>query len=256
MNILLIEDETEAAKNIRWLIERIEPAATIVAVIETVVEGIEWLKTKPNPDLIISDIQLADGNSFEIFDEIKPKCPVIFTTAFNQFAIQSFEVHSIDYLLKPISEAALAKAINKYKSLNISTLNTFQAQLEQFLIQQNTTPKNYRKSFLIRFRDKIIPLKTDDFAYFMTKDGLVYGLTQNDKKYIIENTLEELENQLNPEDFFRANRQFIVSRDAIVEVEFYFNGRLLLKTQPNSEENILVSKERVPVFRRWFEAVT
>jgi two-component system, LytTR family, response regulator LytT len=254
MKILIIEDETEAAKHLTWLLQKIEPTAAIVGTIESVSDGIAWLNTEPMPDLIVSDIQLADGISFGIFEQVRVTCPVIFTTAYDAYALRAFEVHSIDYLLKPISETALRGAVEKYKSLTNNVLHQFSERLGN-LIQQNkqNTPPQYRRSFLVRFREKMLPVKTESFAYFFTKNELVYGCVTDGTLYNIENTLEELENSLDPTLFFRANRQFIVNREAINEVEFYFNGRLSIKTQPLAAEKILVSKERVPVFRRWFE---
>jgi two-component system, LytTR family, response regulator LytT len=255
MNILVIEDEIEATKNILWLLQKTEPKAVVVGTIETVSEGIEWLKNNPQPDLIISDIQLADGISFEIFDEVKVQCPIIFTTAYNEYALKAFEVHSIDYLLKPINEKALNKAFEKYKTLKINSFDYISEKIGNIFRQNPTTEPKYRQSFLVRYREKMLPIKTESFVSFQTKEGLVYGKTTDDKSYIIDNTLEELELQLPPNTFFRANRQFIVSRESIIEIEFYFNGRLLLKTMPISSENILISKERVPVFKKWFEGV-
>lgn len=252
MKILIIEDEIEAAKNIIWLLKNIEPQAEILATIDTVAEGIIWLTNNPQPDLIIADIQLADGNSFEIFEQSKPTCPVIFTTAHNEYAIQSFEVHSIDYLSKPISLGHLDKAMQKYKSLTINALpNNIVEILQQFSHQ----PKTYRQSFLVRYREKILPIKTESFSYFYIKDSIVYGKTLDDNQYVIESKMEDLELQLNPSQFFRANRQYIVSRDAIREIDFYFNGRLSLKIKPALTEHILISKERIPVFKKWFEAI-
>jgi two-component system, LytTR family, response regulator LytT len=255
MNILVIEDEIEATKNILWLLQKTEPSAIVVGTIETVSEGIEWLKNNPQPDLIISDIQLADGISFEIFDEVKVQCPIIFATAYNEYALKAFEVHSIDYLLKPIDEKAIIKAFEKYKTLKINSFEYISEKIGNIFRQNPTTEPSYRKSFLVRYREKMLPIKTESFTCSQTKEGLVYGKTMDDKSYVIENTLEELELQLPPNNFFRANRQFIVSRESIVEIEFYFNGRLLLKTKPVSSENILISKERVPVFKKWFEGL-
>ncbi len=256
MKVLIIEDEIEAAKNIQWLLNKVEPNATIVGTIETVVEGIMWLKNNSLPDLIISDIQLADGISFEIFIEVKIHCPVIFTTAYNEYALKAFEVHSIDYLLKPIDEKAMERAMEKFKSLKFSSYNVISDKINE-LFKQNTIPqRNYRQSFLVRFREKMLPIKTEKFAYFQTKEGLVYGKTFDGNSYIIDFTLEELEQQIQPQLFFRANRQFIVNREIIHEIEFYFNGRMLLKTMSISEEPILISKERVPVFKKWFEGTS
>lgn len=255
MTVLIIEDEVEAAKNMAWLLLKIEPTARIVGTIESVEEGIAWFKTHPTPDLVLSDIQLADGVSFRIFEQVKVTCPVIFTTAFDSYALQAFQVHSIDYLLKPITETALRVAIDKYKTLNHNLLQQFSERFSNLIQQTQKPTPSYRRSFLVRFRDKMLPIKTEAFTYFFTKDGLVYGCVREGNIYNIENTLEELEDTLDPTQFFRANRQFIVSREAIHEVDFYFNGRLSLKTQPLPTEKILVSKERVPVFRKWFEAV-
>jgi two-component system, LytTR family, response regulator LytT len=252
MTILIIEDEIEAEKNIVWLLKNLEPKAEILATIDSVAEGIVWLRNNPQPDLIIADIQLADGNSFEIFEQSKPTCPVIFTTAHNEYAIQSFEVHSIDYLLKPISLGHLDKALQKYKSLKISALPS---NIAKILQQFSNQPKIYRQSFLVRYREKILPIKTESFAYFYIKESIVYGKTFDDNQYVIESKMEDLEQQLNPSQFFRANRQFIVSREAIREIDFYFNGRLSLKTKPVLSEHMLISKERIPVFKKWFEAI-
>jgi two-component system, LytTR family, response regulator LytT len=250
MKILIIEDETEAAKNIVWLLKNLDPKVDIIGIIDTVTKGIAYLKTETHPDLIISDIQLADGNSFEIFDQVKPQCAVIFTTAFDSYAIKAFEVNSIDYLLKPINQNAMAKAIEKYKSLNKST----SIDLSD-LLKSMQEPRTYRKSFLVRFRDKMLPIHTEAFSYFYIKDGSVYGKTMDDKAYVIDEKLEDLESQLPPTDFFRANRQYIVSRAAIKEIDFYFNGRLSLVTNPIAIGQILISKEKVSIFKKWFEAV-
>jgi two-component system, LytTR family, response regulator LytT len=255
MTVLIIEDEVEAAKSITWLLTKIEPTAQIVGTIESVEEGIAWFKTEPMPDLVLSDIQLADGLSFRIFEQVRVTCPVIFTTAFDAYALQAFQVHSIDYLLKPITETALRAAVDKYKSLNNSLLQQFSQRFSDLIQQTQKPTPTYRRSFLVRYRDKMLPIKTESFAYFFTKDGLVYGSVKEGNVYNIENTLEELEEKLDPILFFRANRQFIVAREAIYEIEFYFNGRLSIKTQPLAAEKVLVSKERVPVFRKWFEVV-
>ncbi len=253
MNILIIEDEWEAAKNLRWLLKNTQPGSIILKVIETVSEGVDWLSTNPSPDLIISDIQLADGISFEIYQQVIVKCPVIFTTAYDEYAIQSFKVHSIDYLLKPISEEAFKAAFEKYRSLNYNAV--LSEKLHTFVNTVKQSAPTYRRSFLVHYRDKMLPIKTESFAHFYTQNGLVYGVTTDEKTYTIENTLEELEEKLDPALFFRANRQFIIARETLREIEFYFNGRLLLKTHPVANDIILVSKERVPAFKRWFEAV-
>ncbi len=255
MKVLIIEDELEAAKNIAWLLTKTEPTTQIVGSIESIEDGVAWFKTQPMPDLVLSDIQLSDGLSFRIFEQIRVTCPVIFTTAFDTYALQAFQVHSIDYLLKPITETALRAALEKYKSLNNNLLQQFSERLADLIQQTQKPTRTYRRSFLVRYRDKMLPIKTESFSYFFTKDGLVYGCVREGSIYNIENSLEELEEKLDPSLFFRANRQFIVARDAIHEVEFYFTGRLSLKTQPLAAEKILISKERIPIFKKWFESV-
>jgi two-component system, LytTR family, response regulator LytT len=253
MKILILEDETEAAENLQRLVQRLEPGAKVVGVLDTVLQSIAWLKSAEQPDLVFSDIQLADGHSFEVFEEVPIQCPVIFTTAYDEYAIKAFQVNSIDYLLKPVSENALGKALKKFRDLKNQFPDSVLEKMNHFF-QNNKPAKNYRRSFLVRFRDKILPVKVEDFAFFYVKDGLVYGHTLQNQTYHIENTLEELERQLAPDLFFRANRQFIVFREAISEISLYFNGRLLLKTHPSSTESILVSKERAPLFKIWMEA--
>lgn len=249
MNIVIIEDEPAAANQLKFFLNQLEVAHHIKAVIETVAEGIKWFTTHESPDLIFSDIQLADGLSFEIYEQIQINTPIIFTTAFDEYAIRAFKLNSVDYLLKPIDIESVRFAIEKFS--NQQLLN--QEALNELIRRHTFTRKAYRKSFLVRFRDKLLPVKTTEFAYFFIDNGLVYGQLHDGRKFVIDFKLEELETQLNPEEFTRANRQFILSWDCVTEISSYANSRIVIRTQPAAPFEIIVSKEKVTTFKRWYE---
>jgi two-component system LytT family response regulator len=196
------------------------------------------------------DIQLNDGLSFDIFDLVQVNAPVIFITAYNEYALKAFKANGIDYILKPLDEAELTAALNKFKKLRGSPAVTNTKALQDVLQQVKIQP-GYKRSFLVHYRDKLIPLSTADIQWFYTQNETVHAAIAAGNQYIIEDTLEKLQVSLDPLQFFRANRQFIVNRHAIQEVNFYFNGRLLVKVQPAPKENILISKARVPEFKEW-----
>jgi two-component system response regulator LytT len=212
-----------------------------------------WLTSNPVPDLIFLDVQLGDGTCFQIFEQISIGCPVIFTTAHDEYAMRAFKLNSIDYLLKPIRQEALKFSLDKYYQLNEENAITKVRYLEELMHSQILNRKSPRKSFLVPYRDKLIPLKDIDFAWLTIRNSVVVTTLHDDRNFVLDKSLEELENQLDPSNFFRANRQFIISRQCITEIELYFNGRLLVRTSPSSANQILISKERVPVFKKWFE---
>jgi two-component system LytT family response regulator len=224
----------------------------VLAVIETVKDAVRWIENNPSPDLAFFDIKLADGNSFEIFEKVDIEFPVIFTTAYNEYAIQAFKVNSIDYLLKPIQKEMLEFALDKYGKLykKGSTLNP--DTLSKLILELGlSTKKKNRKTFLIHYRDRLLPVSVSDFAYFYIQNGIVNGITFKKEKYVIDQKLDHIEKQINPDDFFRVNRQNIVSRKAIQEAVLYFNGRLKLKVMPPPQEDILVSKAKATTFKNW-----
>ncbi len=249
IKIVIIEDEPAAASQLKFLLQELGIKHQISVVIETVGEGIKWFTSNESPDLIFSDIQLADGISFEIYEQIQLQTPIIFTTAFDEYAIRAFKLNSIDYLLKPIDEDSLRFAVEKYQNRQLVK----QEILNELLKEQAFVPKNYRKSFLIKYRDKLLPIKTNEFAFFVIDNGLVFGQLHDGKKYIMDFKLEELENQLDPVDFIRANRQYILSRKSIVEIESYFNSRVNVKVHPAAAFPVIISKEKVTLFKKWFE---
>lgn len=247
MQIILVEDEYGAAQNLRTMLKELVPEAVILAELDSVAETVEWLNTHPAPALGFFDIRLADGSSFEVFEQVAVDFPVVFTTAYEEFAIQAFKVNSIDYLLKPINQDALAFALEKYKKQALG-----KGQMQQMLsLFQQSQPQPFRQSFLLPFRDQLIPLNVTDCAYFMVENAQVYVGTFNHKKLLVEQKLELLEAQLDPQQFFRANRQWLISRRSITAIHLYFNGRLLLELHPPVTEKIIISKARCTLFKEW-----
>ncbi|MCU0325881.1 MAG: LytTR family DNA-binding domain-containing protein [Spirosomaceae bacterium] len=249
MKIIIIEDEAAAANQLKYLLKQSGFEHEILTIIETVSEAIEWFTKNDSPDLIFSDIQLADGISFEIYEQISIKTPIIFTTAFDEYAIRAFKVNSVDYILKPIDEESLRFAIEKFKNQQLIKQEVFQ----QLIQQQSFTPKNYRKSFLVKYRNKLIPVKTSEFAYFFIENGLVFGQHIDGRKLVLDFKLEDLETQLDPDEFVRANRQYILSHESVEAIEPYNNSRVMVHTNPNSPFEIIISKEKVTSFKKWYE---
>jgi DNA-binding LytR/AlgR family response regulator len=251
MNVIIIEDELSARQNMLAIFNELKIEINVMACLESIEEAVKWIKSNPKPELGFFDIQLADGVSFEIFDKTEVSFPVVFTTAFDEYAIRAFKVNSIDYILKPIKKSDVEFTINKYKNSYKKT--SIDKNLLDVIHTLTNKADSEKKTILIKKYDGFIPIPVSDFALFLIENGIVYGLTLREEKYVVDETLDVLENKLNNNDFFRANRQFIASRKTIIEVSNYFNGRLLLKTKPKTEEQILISKARVNIFRQWLE---
>lgn len=256
MKILIIEDEAPAFRRLQQLINEVIKDAEIIDVIDTVKDTVAWFNTKPAPDLVFMDIQLADGLSFEIFEEIEVKCPVIFTTAFDEYTLQAFKVNSIDYLLKPVKKEELAHSINKLQQLkeNLGGQNKQQPELSELIevFRQQTTP--YKSRFLVKLGERLISVSEDDIAYFYAEDGYVLIKTKSNQKFTIDHTLDELEKMLDPHLFFRLNRQFLARFQAINEIQSYFKGKLAVSLSPEWNEHVIVSREKAPLFKNWLNA--
>ena len=251
MNVLIIEDEPAAAENLKYILKEIEPSITFEIVIDTVVDAIDFFNSPHNIELAFFDIHLADGISFEIFEKAQVNSPIIFTTAYDEYAIKAFKVNSIDYLLKPIDEDELKDAINKYKTSKQTT--PLPEQFKQLLQLISAEKKSYKNTYLVQHRDTIMPLKVNDVAYFYIEASLVKAITNDNKSYIIDKKLEDIVNELNPEVFFRVNRQYIVHKNAIENLQFYFNGKLILNLIPKAKEQVIVSKAKAPQFKSWMQ---
>jgi DNA-binding LytR/AlgR family response regulator len=248
MNILIIEDEALAARNLASILDDILVHRTYT-MLESIAETLEWFEDNEMPDLIFMDIHLADGSAFVLFNHIKISCPIIFTTAYDTYALQAFKVNSIDYLLKPITREAVARALDKLESF--SALKPDMKTLKELLPLLEKT-REYRKSFLVhQMGDKLIPLKVEDIAIIIIDAGIVRPVTFEQKTFIIDHPLDELEFMLNPTDFFRANRQMIVARNTVNDIELWFNGRLSVNLKIELSEQVLVSKARASEFKAW-----
>jgi two-component system response regulator LytT len=254
ITILIIEDEIKTARELQKNIEKTFDDVMVIAILTTISDTVRWFKENAEPDIIFSDIQLADGLSFEIYKRVAIKSPIIFCTAYDQYAIDAFKTFSIDYLLKPIDEDKLMLSINKYKQLKQTfTDSNHSYKLQNFL--ENDVTLQYKKAILIHHQEKIIPLKTENIAYFQFELGSVFLLTLEGKRYFLNQTLDEIEKSINPQIFFRANRQFIINRTVILTIENYFTRRLLLKLSTPTSEDIIISKIKSPLFLKWIENV-
>ena len=248
MKALIIEDETAAAINLEALLRKVEPSLQIEAVLESVGESVEWLSSHPMLDLIFMDIHLADGESFRIFDRVEIDCPIIFTTAYDQYALEAFKVNSIDYLLKPITQNDLQRALDKLHRLSVTERRSISERVTSLAAEASKASQNV---FLIQVRDRIRPLKFEEAAYFYTSDERVTVHTFSGEVLAMDKTLETLSAMLPENDFFRANRQFIVSRSAIRDISVWFGSRLALNLILDTPERIIISKARVPRFKQW-----
>ena len=249
MKAVIIEDENIAAQALQSLVREIDPEMEVLTILQTIEESVEWFEENPMPDLVFMDIHLADGSSFAIFENVDITCPIIFTTAYDEYALKAFEVNSIDYLLKPINKADLERALKKFKSL---TSKPDKASLEGLLAQMGGLKKKYKTCFLIPERDKLIPLATSNIAYIFIDTKTVKAITMDGHTYYLNQTLDDIMAQLDPEVFFRANRQFIISRAAVKDISIWFGNKLSINLLVSVPEKIIVSKARVGEFKSWF----
>jgi len=252
MKTLIIEDEAPAFRRLQRILEEIEEKIEIIEVIDSVEESVKWLKNHQLPDLIFMDIQLADGLSFEIFNEIEINTPVIFTTAYDEYTLKAFKVNSIDYLLKPINKELLKDSLEKYKRLN-SGSNHDHVDISQILKQINPEQKRYKSRFLVKVRDQLISIESKNIAYFYTENGLVYSITKSGKKFMMDYTLDELEDCLEPQMFYRLNRQFISSFDAISKSYQWDKGKLKVDLEPAFNDVVLISRDKASDFKKWLD---
>lgn len=256
-NILIIEDETAAVVNLKAILREVAPSYTILAVLESIEESVDYLSDNQRirPDLIFMDIHLADGESFRIFDKVEVDIPIIFITAYDEYALQAFKVNSIDYLLKPINREELHRAIDKFSRFTGAERSGYNDNVKSMLSQRNMQPQQNEtpseRVFLVHYKDKIIPLDIDDVAYFYTANERVSATTYTGERYAVDRTLEMLQSTLPSEEFFRANRQFIVARRAVKDIAIWFGSRLSLNLTVEVPEKIIISKARVPEFKQW-----
>lgn len=250
MNILIIEDEKPAANRLIKLLVGHFPEADFVGNLDTVSRAIKWFEENPAPDLIFCDIQLADGTCFEIFEKVKVNSPVIFTTAYDQYAIRAFQVNAIDYLLKPIDQEAFGQAVEKYKSRQIKP--SLDLEFLKGLLQPEK--KSFKNRFLVRFGEKIQSVPIEEIAFFFSEERVTFLQTDAGKKYVLDSTLEQVESQVDPVLFFRLNRKYLCRVDAVEEVLSYSNSRLKVKLKNCQDSDILISREKVGEFKTWLDS--
>lgn len=247
---LIIEDESAAAKRLQKMLLQLVPDMSVIAVIVSVKSAVEWFKKNPAPQLVFMDINLADGNSFDIFKQVQVEAPIIFITAYDQFAIDAFKVNSVDYLLKPIKIDALTAAIEKFKKLyyqkNIPPIN-----IQQLLADVQQPQPQYKERFVIRYGDHIKSIETADIAYFYTQNRGSYAITKDGKRHLVDYNLDQLETLLSPTLYFRINRQFIIGYNAIAAMSAHTKSRVLIQLQPVCATDTIVSSERAAAFKAW-----
>lgn len=256
MKVIIIEDEALAARQLKAMVQECDESIEVVMMLDSVEASVAWLQSNESPDLLLMDIELVDGQSFEIFNQVEVKSPVIFTTAYNEYAIQAFRVNSIDYLLKPIDEKALQRSLQKFRELKSlygttsdNSLNI--NELVNALKQTKHPPTEYRERFLLKQGSRLVPIAVEDIAYFYSQERLTFVKTWDERSYVVDYTLDELECILNPKCFFRANRQVILCAKAVDKVHLHFNSRLKLDLKPTSTEEVFISRDKSGEFRLW-----
>jgi len=261
MNILIVEDEELAVRKLTRLLHEVEPTLTIAGVTVSIQQTVEWMEQqraahRPEPDLIFMDIELADGQSFEIFERVDVFSKVVFTTSYDEYALQAFKVNSIDYLLKPVQREDLTRSLKKYHDLTgqrPADLAQLPINLEKVLLnwQAQQQPKAYRKRFLVRQGQRLVSVEVGDIAYFYSDERFSFFRCHSGQKYLVDYTMDELADNLDPEMFSRISRSLIVTHQAVEQMQPYFGNRLALTLTPAFEKEALVSREKVSDFKKW-----
>ncbi len=248
MKILILEDESRAANHLERLLAKVAPNMQVILRIESVRDGVKYLQNNPGPDLIFSDIQLADGLSFEIYNQVTVRCPIIFTTAYDHYALEAFQTNGIDYLLKPIEEERLKQAIEKARHFSPALL------LEKILSIGNLgSEKAFKSRFIVKVGDKIKSVPVDEILVFYSQEKASFIRTSDGHNYCIDYALDQLEPMLDPEIYFRINRKYLVKIDACTNILAWTNSRLRLKIDGIEDSEIIVARERVQDFKNWLD---
>ncbi|WP_321423959.1 LytTR family DNA-binding domain-containing protein [uncultured Bacteroides sp.] len=250
MKTVIVEDEFIAAQALERLIREVDKEIQVVAVLQSVEESIEWFSQNSAPDFVFMDIHLGDGSSFSIFDKTNITCPIIFTTAYDEYALKSFELNSIDYLLKPINKKDLERAIGKFR--NFTSKNDNADMVANILATLQQTKDIYKSHFLIPYKDKLQPLAVDRIAFLYSEFKIAKITTFDGQTFTMDYSLDELSRQLDPSLFFRVNRQYIIAHKAIKDISIWFGGKLSVNLYVSTPEKIIVSRARVPGFKEWY----
>ena len=252
MKILVIEDEIQIAEVLIDILKKIRPEVVICGIVDSIEKSVRFLSVKQNaPDLIFMDIQLADGLSFEIFSRIDVNCPVIFCTAYDQYTLQAFKSNGIEYILKPIREEDICTAFDKLEKLKLSFNSD--SNILSLIKDAFSGQKTYRTSILVQYKGSYIPIAVESIAFFFVSNEIVYAHCFDNRKYSVFKAMEEIESTLNPKQFYRISRQNLVNRASIKEIQSYVNRKVVIKTDLQSTEQLIVSRLKVPTFLKWIE---
>lgn len=246
MKVLIVEDETAAYENLVEILREIDPAIEVVGNTESITQTVQWLRTNLAPDLILMDIHLSDGSAFSIFDNIEVETPIIFTTAYDEYAIEAFKVNSVDYLLKPIKVEELERSLHKFGKWTRTDVIQYLSRMTQLA----PSPR-YRSKILVPVKDKLLPIDLQEISCFYTTDKNTWIYLKNGKSYPYARTLEQIFISLNPVDFYRANKQFIIARESVKNITIWFDNRLLLTLDVEVPERIYISKNKAAEFKSW-----
>lgn len=265
MKIIIVEDEKAAVRNLKALLQEVKPDAEVEGTLDSITAVLDWFSTHPMPDMLFLDIHLADGSAFEIFDHLDIACPIVFTTAYDEYALRAFKVNSIDYLLKPIGREDIENAFRKLEHLHVpgrpsEPVSERKEKGDDSLVQLIRSLKkreSYKAHFLIPIKgDKLLPVSVDMILLFYIQDCKVNVVLADGKEYVFPQTLDEVAESLDPALFFRVNRQFLISREAIKDIDLWFNNRLSINLRCKvTDEKVLVSKARVQEFKEWFSRI-
>lgn len=253
MKVVIVEDELAASENLVHLLNSIDDTIEVIKFLDSVKSAIVFFSKPHDAQLVFMDIHLADGLSFEIFDKVTINAPVIFTTAYDQYTLKAFKVNSIDYLLKPIDEDELSESLEQFETQKTEKKQP-NSQMEGLLNLIKSQNKAYKTTYLVNQRDQLIPLKTEKIAFFYIDTGVVKAVTFDNQSYLLDTKLEDIEHELDPNNFYRVNRQFIVRRDAITTIKYYFNSKLIVNVNPVHDERIIVSKAKAAEFKKWMDS--
>jgi two-component system, LytTR family, response regulator LytT len=257
MTILIVEDEELAVKKLKKTLMSVDESADVVGETDSIKNTVTWLQNNPSPDLILMDIELADGQSFEIFNHTQVKSPVIFITSYDEYALKAFKVNSVDYLLKPVQKEDLHSALEKFREMKkvyaASQPPTAPINLDVLVkeLQQKLQTKDYRKRFLVKHGQKLVSVEVGDIAYFFSDGRLNFFKTVDNRKFVVDYTMDELNEMLDPERYFRISRSFFISVDSVSQIHDYFGNRLLLHLKPETDKEAIVSREKVTDFKNW-----
>ncbi len=253
MNILVIEDETLAANRLKSLIAAFNPDFKVLETIDSVKGAIKWFLTNDMPDLVFLDIQLGDGLSFEIFEYCQVKCPIIFTTAYDQYAVQAFKVNSIDYLLKPFDKDDISKALKKLNNLKTSPHELLASQQPKINQAMELLTERYKTRFIVKIGEHIHSIQVKDAAFFFSQEKATFIQLSEGKRYIVDYTLEQITDLLNPSEFFRINRKYLIHINSMVDIVSYSNSRLKIKLKNSDDNDVIVSRDKVQDFKKWLD---